>query len=393
VSNNNASRYGLIILLWIAGLCAAGQFAKISVIFARLSQRYAEAGDAFGLVFTLISGIGVVFGLFAGQLITRFGMRLPVIIACLLGGGISLFQMSLPDFPLMLFSRLVEGASHLMIVVAAPSLIVQLSTDAERPYTMTLWGTFFGVAFALMFWLEPHLPDMSSVFLLHGTVMLATGLALAILLPKEERAIADPLSLRHILKQHATAYASPFVSAAALGWLFYTLSFVSLLTISPNIVNATDRDWVTPLLPLAGIASSLTLGAVVLRAMSSVSVVILGFASAALCLMAMAFSPTSPWPLLALFTTLGLVQGASFAAIPELNRTPVGQALAYGALAQMGNLGNLSGTLILLAVMARFEVAGLVAFGLVCQLGGLLVHAYLAMKRRRVFASSPDQAI
>jgi MFS transporter, DHA1 family, inner membrane transport protein len=393
VNSKPASARGLILLLWLAGLCAAAQFAKISVNFSALSTYYQEAGRAVGLLLTLISFFGVVFGLFAGQLITRFGTRRPVIIACFIGGLVSLFQMSLPDFPTMLASRFIEGASHLMIVVAAPSLIARLSSDAERPFMMTLWGSFFGVAFALTYWLQPYLTAVSSLFLLHGSIMLTTGVALAALLPRDEHLNPVALSAARVIRQHITAYASPFMSAAALGWLFYTLSFVSLLTIAPEIVNTEDRSWVNPLLPLAGIVSSLTLGALLLRKLSAINVVMLGFASTMLCLFAMTISPASPWPHLALFTGMGLVQGASFAAIPQMNPNPQPQALAYGALAQMGNLGNLTGTLILLAAMDTFGVPGLIGFGLACQLGGLLVHAALARKRKQVFPASPDQAI
>ena len=48
---------------------------------------------------------------------------------------------------LMLLARVIEGASHLAIVVAAPSLITQLSQPRYVGAAMTLWSTFFGVSF------------------------------------------------------------------------------------------------------------------------------------------------------------------------------------------------------------------------------------------------------
>ena len=55
---------------------------------------------------------------------------------------------------------------------------------------------------------------------------------------------------------------------------------------------------------------------------------------------------------IALFATLGLVQGASFASIPELMPETEDQVLAYGLVAQAGNAGNLLGTPMLLAIAA-----------------------------------------
>jgi MFS transporter, DHA1 family, inner membrane transport protein len=376
----------LIFTLWLAGLCAAAQFAKISLIFPELQTVYPGHGTAAGFLVTLISFMGVVLGLFTGMIVARFGFRKPLISALLLGAALSAMQATLPPFPVMLASRFAEGLSHLAIVVAAPTLIARVSTDKSRPLTMTLWGTFFGVAFALVGFLGLPLVrthGIPALFMAHAVAMLAVAAALWAMLPRSEvqvGAIAG-LSFTEVVARHVETYRSPSMSAPALGWLFYTLSFVSMLTVLPGLLPQDQRAVAASTMPLAGIAISLTLGMQLLRHTTAVQVVKLGFLLSAVCMLLMWVFDTSGWVAIALFAVLGLVQGATFAAVPQLNHDARHQAYANGAMAQMGNLGNLTGTVVLLWLLQNLGHNGLIIFGLACFVSGLAVHLWLHHKR------------
>lgn len=379
---------GLIVALWSAGLCAAAQFAKVSVIFPELLQLYPDAGSAAGFLVSLLSFLGVVLGLVAGIVVATFGTRTLLLGALALGGLISAYQATLPPFSLMLASRLLEGASHLIIVVAAPTLIAQVSSDRHRAAAMTLWGTFFGVAFALVAWLGLPLVKahgLASLFGVHAVAMLLIAALLFMLLPIEKppKSDAPVLSFKDIMQRHIETYRSAFIAAPALGWLFYTLSFVSLLTVLPNYVAPEQRAFVVGAMPLASILSSLTIGVFLLRFLDAIQVVMLGFMLAILCSVILWFLPGSVAGCLALFAALGLVQGASFASVPQLNHDNQTRAYANGALAQMGNLGNLTGTPVLLLMTAAMAFHGLMIFALICYACGLAVHAWMAIRRRR----------
>jgi MFS transporter, DHA1 family, inner membrane transport protein len=392
MSSPQRTPYILVFVLWLAGLCAAAQFAKISLIFPELQAIYPGYGTAAGFLVTLISFMGVILGLFTGMMIARFGFRKPLIAALLLGAGLSAVQATLPPFPLMLASRLVEGLSHLAIVVAAPTLIARLSTERDRPIAMTVWGTFFGVAFAVVGYFGLPLVKaygLPALFFAHAAAMLTIAAALFAMMPRAEvqASTAAGLTLTDVLSRHRETYGSPSMSAAALGWLFYTLSFVSLITVIPGLLAEDQRTIATTLMPLAGIALSMTAGVWLLRHISAVQVTKLGFVLSALSLAAIWFAPTSAWPAIILFSVLGLVQGASFAAIPQLNPDSRSQAYANGALAQMGNLGNLSGTVILLWMLDQLGHSGLIVFGVVCYTSGFAVHTWLERKRALTHAA------
>ncbi len=388
MQSRTETSFALIAALWVAGLCAAAQFAKVGVIFPELMNLYPNAGAASGFLVSLLSGLGMVLGLVAGMLVARFGYRRLLLGALLLGAAISGFQATLPSFELMLASRLVEGASHLIIVVAAPTLIAQSSSDRHRAAALTLWGTFFGLAFALVAWfglplVKAHGPAI--LFLLHAVAMVMISAILFFMLQHDKApdATSAALTFRDIAKRHVQTYASAFISAPAMGWLFYTLSFVSLVTLLPGFVAEEQRAFVIGAMPLASIASSLTIGVILLRYLTAIQVIIAGFAASALCSALLWFLPGSAAVCIGLFACLGLVQGASFSAVPELNKSANNRAYANGAMAQMGNLGNLSGTPILLLMSTAMGFNGLILFAVVCYVAGITVHVVMAQRRKR----------
>lgn len=380
--------FGLIALMLLAGMGAAAQFAKVSVIFPMLADLYPQAGTSLGFLVSVISLTGVLTGVIAGMLVARVGFRRVVIWGLVLGAAMSALQALFPPFGLMLVTRAVEGVSHIALVVALPTLIARLTADRHRPYVMTLWGSYFGVTFALVAWLGVPMAQAfgpSSLFLLHAVAMLACAIALARALPRDLIPTRDtPLpGLRGILRNHGTIYASPHIAAPALGWFFYTLTFVALLTVLPPYLPDATRTTLAFWMPIAGIIVSLTLGAQLLRILPAVTIVMIGLALSFLAVLAMWIAPGAFLPPILLFGALGLVQGASFTAIPQLNPDPADQALANGALAQMGNLGNLLGTPILLSMTAPLGFNGAILFALLAYVGCAAVHLHAAARRRR----------
>ncbi|GHG87024.1 MFS transporter [Pseudodonghicola xiamenensis] len=377
-----------IVALYATGLGAAGQFAKMAVILPELGRAYPEAGTLLGFLVSLLSLMGVLLGLVAGLLVARIGFRRTLIWALTAGCAISLAQTSLPPLPVMLALRVAEGATHLAIVVAAPTLIAQIAPDRIRPAALTLWGTFFGVAFAMVALVGVPLAErygIGTLFAAHATWMAAMALLLLRLVaadtpipPADQR-----LTLAGLLRRHISLYRSPFLAAPAWGWLFYTLTFVALLAVWPPLLPTRAATLTATLAPLTAIAVSMTLGMALLRRWPAVKVVMLGFALAFCLALTLPLAPGSALPAIALFACLGLVQGASFAAIPQLNDTAAARALANGALAQMGNLGNMIGTPLMLAVHEGTGKPGLSLIVALFYVAALFTHYGLSRARTR----------
>lgn len=374
-----------VLLLWLAGLGAATQFAKIAVPFPEVLQLYPDHVETMGWLLSIISLLGAVLGAVSGSIVGRVGPIKLLIFGLLLGGALSIFQATGPGFQIMLASRFVEGLSHLAIVVAAPTLIAHITTGKARNMAMVLWSTFFGVAFALNAWLGLPLVEnygLSVYFALHGILMIAIAALIPILQLKDiQAAERAPWRWRELWAVHLRTYRSPFVSAPAIGWFFYTLTFVSLLAILPGRLPDDISATVAGLMPLAGIALSLVAVPVLLNLMSGVAVVNLGFALAILSILGVFAGLPLELTCIALFAVLGLVQGGSFAAVPILNQTAETQALGYGAMAQMGNAGNLLGTPVLLAILWRVDEAGMLISVIAIYTLAILAHWALARRR------------
>jgi len=374
-----------VFVLWFAGLGAAAQFAKIAIPFQDIQDRFPDAGSELGWLLSLVSLIGALFGVVAGSLVANLGAKHVLTFGLCLGALVSVWQATLPGFYFFLGSRLIEGFSHLAVVVAAPTMIVQIASARFRGPAMTLWSTFFGVAFAFVAWVGLPLTapyGLETLFVAHGIFLMSIAALIAIFIPpiaKGGSAIgrgrASPLEM------HLRAYRSPWISAPGVGWLFYTLTFVSLLAIIPSKLPSQHVALTVGLMPIVSIASALLVVPLLLRIVSSVSIVQIGFALSAAVMLLNLFIDQPAALAIAVFTTLGLVQGASFSAVPELNKQATEQALAYGLLAQTGNVGNLLGTPLLLAIAAVAGNAGM--YGSVAFLYGVGILVHVALMRRR----------
>ncbi|MCR9121865.1 MAG: MFS transporter [Phyllobacteriaceae bacterium] len=377
----------LVLALWLAGLGCAAQFAKMAVILPALQDHYGETGVASGFLVSLIALMGIVLGLVAGVLAIRIGLRRLLLTGLVLGAVVSFIQATMPPFSWMLAIRFVEGLSHLAIVVATPTLIAQITPPRHQGAALTLWGTFFGVAFTSVALVAPVLLSAGgpgAVFFAHGAYMAVFAVLLALVLPRPAplAVAAPPLGLRELIARHVDIYTSPTIGAPAIGWVFYTLTFVALLAVLPPFINAEQRVLATALMPLASIVSSMTLGVFLLRFVPATTVVQIGFVTAAIFGTMFAVAGPAAWLAVTLFACLGLVQGASFAAVPQLNADPADRALANGGLAQTGNLGNTTGTPLLIAIIAITGFAGVPWFLLGCYLIAIGTNVALARRRR-----------
>lgn len=385
----------IIFILWLSGLVAAAQYAKVGLVLPELGTMYPTAETSLGFLVSSISFVGALLGLFAGVMAAKIGLRKLLLVGLVLGSVVSLLQsMGLPIW-LLLASRVVEGFSHLAIVVAAPTLIALNSSKRARAAAMTLWSSFFGVSFALTGWFGLPLVaihGVNTLFFTHGALMVAVTLLAVLVLPVHKESGGDVVvseaMLSTIIRRHRDAWSSPFISAPAAGWLFYTLTFVALLAVLPGMMPPADRGFTVTILPLASLLSSMTLGMLLLQRLSAVFVVKIGLVAAICSAITFAFLPDAIWPPIALFAALGLVQGATFASVPQLNPSSNHQALANGAVAQAGNLGNALGTPFLLMLQGIGGLNAVITMVVLSYITAICVHLMLAKRRKSYHSRS-----
>lgn len=99
---SDRTQFALVFALWGAGLGAAAQYAKISVIFDQLPAIYPDAGNALGFIVSLVGFVGIVLGVVAGLVVARIRYRRAMLWALWAGAAVSAFQATLPALPWIL---------------------------------------------------------------------------------------------------------------------------------------------------------------------------------------------------------------------------------------------------------------------------------------------------
>ena len=335
--SQSRSDWFLILLVFVIGLNAATQVIKISLTLHPLSIEFNRSLPEISILVSLVGLISILFGLVTGNIVAAFGARRVMLIALLIGAFTSLLEALLPQFLLMSILRLIEGFSHLALVVAAPAMLAHVANDRDRPIAMALWATFFGMAFAIGTVIVPKLlawGGLQLLFASHGFFLLILTVLLAWRAPYSKKM---SLNLK-FLSTHFTTYSTPELCTPGLGFVFYTFIYVAFLTFLPDVVSHQSWQFWLPLLSL----TATLLAGWLARFLNVLTISLTGFSM----IVAGGFAVLANFELAIwiMFIGLGLVPAAQFAMIPVLNVSEADRAIASGAIAQMGNIGTASGT-------------------------------------------------
>ena len=345
------TRWGRVLLIFCGGLLAAAQFGKMTLVLDLLQLPSSAYAVSAPVLVSTVGVVGIVFGVIAGGVVSRFGLKRAMVYAFLFGGVLSLYQASLPRPSLFFLSRVLEGVSHLAIVVAGPTLIAAACTPRDRPVAMGLWACFFGLSFALIAAILPWLlalGGLRAVFGAHGAAMLAMSAVLAVSLPRTPPA---KQRLPGFWAEHRAIYGTMALRIPGLVFVWYTAIYIALLAVLPGALLV--PVWVISAMPLWSLVGTFLAG-FLCRFVQPLQVTMIGFAGSAVLMIGVAVQANPLVAVFALMAVMGLVPGACFAAIPRLNNSDSDRARATGALAQLGNVGTTLGT----PLFAFFAVQG-----------------------------------
>ncbi len=366
-----------VALLFAAGLLAAAQFGKISLTLHEFVSLTGLPITTLAILVSVVGLVGLVGGVMAGAVVASLGPRRVLSAALVLGAAMSFAQAVLPPFPIMLGLRVIEGVSHLGLVVAAPPIMAQISSDRDRPIVMSIWAMFFGLSFAIAAVIFPPIlgaGGLPLLFALHGAALLVLAF---VLVPKLDHSPQHPLKLNPITA-HLEAYSNPRTVAPGLGFCFYTVSYVALLTLLPNALSQPELAVSLPIISLLG---TLAAGWIA-RYVSPHWIAVAGFAMAIVGAIGTLFAYLGAE--VVLFLAMGVIPGASFAMIPHLNPNPGDQARATGAIAQLGNLGTVTGTPIFALTLSMSGLFGMLLAVMGFSLAGILTVLLLqALVKRK----------
>jgi len=346
----------LIFILWLIGVLAAAQLAKTAVLATTLADTLGISIALTGLLISLLEVGGALFGLAAGMALGWIGARRSLIAGLAILAATGVAEAYASGTAVLLAARAVEGMGYLLVVIAAPTLIVAIASERDRASALSLWSTFVAVGMAVgsvVTGLAFATLGLRGAFLLWALLSaLAIGAVLRVppAAPSARRALAFP---------HAAAWIATF------GFGLYTTFICALTMLFPSFlveragVSSSLAGFATGVVALGSVPGAAVAIALARlgwldgkRPVAIIAVTLLAAAAAAPQVFAVESSPnaifwtSAAWALWISFTS-GIASPIIFGRLPLLagarSATDPRIALANGLITQFGAGGALLG--------------------------------------------------
>ncbi len=284
---------------------------------------------------------------------------------------------------------MLEGGAHLAIIVAAPSCLSAYVAPRRRTFVLSLWAAYFSGGFVVAGFVGPPILDaygLRTLFAAHAACMAALAVAAFVFIrpPEASPGPARAAPLGAIFREHVQIYANPRMALPAICFLCYTVMYLALQTMTGDLAPPETRRWLFALMPLVSAVTTLFAGALAQKSPSPFPVALGAFAATAgatLLLQAAVHSDFAIVPAALLrMAFLSMLPGAIFPMVPMLSRDSALQARGYGAVAQLGNVGNALGPPLFAASVTALGPIGLVAPTLLFSACGFLLAGLLGRK-------------
>jgi len=384
-------------LLWTAGICAAMQFAKMSIGLKALQDALGTDATSISALMAATGLFGLLFGVGGASISDALGLRRVLLYSIFAAAIFSFAESFIPQFIPFYGLRLLEGVTNLFIVVAAPTLIAVYAPPRHIAIAMGLWGSFYGVAFALTGLAGPTLiSNFGATGLLAAHSLLALVIALLLVthrLPGLEKTknIDDAKKVQTVFANQIhtviRAYKNARTALPGLIFLFHSSLYLGLLIFVPlSAQDGAARDILLVSMPLVSIAATLLAGPLS-QVLPISTVLTTGFLleiGAASLLIPATESNASivTYNLLAngLMLISGVLQGSIFILVPKLASNSREEALAFGVIAQLGSLGSIVGPMAFATSITHGGIVGFAALVAIGAIAGALI-SFIGLRR------------
>jgi MFS family permease len=340
--------WGRILLLYGIGIVAAGQLGIVPPLLPHLRHDLELSLAIAGAVVSVVTLMGALFGLVAGNWCERIGharaLRLGLLVMLAAAAACSLSDSALT----LLVARGVAGVGYLLVVVACPTLMAQASTRRHQPAALSLWSTFVPVGMAAAGFAAASASSLVGWRMIFGLDAASMALALAaamVCVP----ATASPGRPRET-SPIGTLRPGFALSAAFFCFALLFLALAGLLPaflVDERQVDAASAGRLVASATAFGIVGSLAAGWTMRRGRVSVRLGAFGLLAstlvASLALLVKAPIELSFAVFAASFALGGLVPAIAFASVPLVAGDAHRIGPINGLLAQAGSLGSLAG--------------------------------------------------
>lgn len=232
-----ATSWSPVLLAIGAGILAAFQVGKVHIALPSIRHSFALSLVSASWLLSALSVVGLFVATTTGSYAGKIGTKKTLILGLLLVAAASAAGAFSPTSGWLLWSRLLEGIGYVMIVVAAPSLIVELTTQADIRLALAGWSCFMPGGIALITLLAPLLLAThtwralwlaNALLILLYAVLLMVAVKPRTVIPVEPQ--AHPLAE---LRAVATARGPMFL---AIIFAMYTMQHLAIMGFLPTLL-------------------------------------------------------------------------------------------------------------------------------------------------------------
>ena len=137
-----------MLLVYGTGVLAAAAFGKVAPAIPLLRADLGLSLGRAGWLVSAITAVAALLGTPAGLWVRRRGGRRALLAGLAILAVTGTAGAAAPGLGWMLTARVAEGAGFLLVVVAAPTLLVEMAARKDQPAVLALWGTCIPVGLA-----------------------------------------------------------------------------------------------------------------------------------------------------------------------------------------------------------------------------------------------------
>jgi predicted MFS family arabinose efflux permease len=341
-----------VLLVYGTGVLAAAALGKVAPAVSLLRADLGLSLGGAGWLVSAITAVPALLGTPAGLWVRRRGGRRALLAGLAILAVTGVAGAGVPGVGWMLAARVVEGVGFLLVVVAAPTLLVQMAAREDQPRVLALWGTGIPVGLAVSAAAGGALAPLGWRLWMTVPSLLAVpaAVASALLVPPDSPTGAAPgraagrARLRLADLRAPALLAGGFCAAVVIGGA--VLGMLPAFLEEERRAGIAASGTATALVALCSVLGSLVAGwllgrGVGLRALAATGLLM----------------PLASWPVVwaggsfggsvlaaaALMAANGVVVAGVFAAVPRVAAAPDHLAVVNGLVAQLGSAGSLLG--------------------------------------------------
>jgi cyanate permease len=381
---HDITSWGAVLALMAAGVVGAAQIGKGAAALPVLQVQFGLSSAGAAWFLSVVSVIGAVAGALLGWLGQALGFRRQVLLGLLAIVATNLLGSVAGTAAWLLAARAGEGLGFVLVVLAAPGLLTEVTAAAHRRLVIGAWGVYMPLGTGLATLL---VPVAITVVGWRGAWLVDAAVSACVLLAVARWVPTSPARRPQGLGGLARAVRSPGVMCLAVGFGFYAGGYLAVVGLLPTMLVAgglslAAAGLVTSIVSLANVPANLLGAFLQHRGVPRWVLIVAGGAWVALTVWGV-LDPGLPLPVrigsaLAFSLVVGIVPSAAFSGAVAMSAGTASAGAAVGLLVQGSSIGQLLGPPLVVGVGSAVGswVGGAVTLTCLalCLLGGGLLY-------------------